>query len=235
MKVRSEFKKNFGKSLYQTIFVSFHLSLFFLICSVIYLSLLFFLLLVCLHSKSILIRTFLVFYFSSGAHQGWLPESSTEPLWRRWLNICNLLLLMSSSEDFLKRLVKNSIIISMLCVFLCLIIVYYYLNWTHFTQRNTEWRILKIRFFLIVVDVNKTLLSTCGFKNVMWVRFVRTNYLRTPSPLEVTTVIPVVPKNVYFTHTHLYIFIFMNHPPMIHLIMRYSTFYVFHLLILSLK
>lgn len=106
------------------------------------------------------------------------------------------------------------------------------------TFHSKEYRMKNFKnkiFFLIVVDVNKTLLSTCGFKNVMWVRFVRTNYLRTPSPLEVTTVIPVVPKNFYFTHTHLYIFIFMNHPPMIHLIMRNSTFYVFHLLILSLK
>lgn len=111
MKVRAEFKRNFGKSLYQTILVSFHLSLFFLICSVIYLSILFFLLLVCLYSRSILIRMFLFVFFSSGAHQGWLPESSTEPLWRRWLNICNLLLHMSSSEDFLKRLVKNAVLL----------------------------------------------------------------------------------------------------------------------------
>ncbi len=110
MKVRAEFKRNFGKSLHQTILVSFHLSLFLHIFSVIYISLLF-LLLVCLHSRSMLTGMFLFMFFSSGAHQGWLPESSTEPLWRRWLNICNLLLRMSSSKDFLKRLVKNEVLL----------------------------------------------------------------------------------------------------------------------------
>ncbi len=62
MKVRAEFKRNFGKSLHQTILVSFHLSLFLHIFSVIYISLLF-LLLVCLHSRSMFNRNVSLYVF----------------------------------------------------------------------------------------------------------------------------------------------------------------------------
>lgn len=67
MKIRMEFKTHFGKSLYQTISVRISLNTSLSPRKTWRLTLLF---------------TFLLYL---GAHKGWLPESSAESVWRRWL------------------------------------------------------------------------------------------------------------------------------------------------------